>query len=109
MRISRLPNMVKGWFIGNFQPAVIQTNDFEAAVKEYQAGDVEKKHYHKIAQEVTVVIDGEVLMGGKNFQKGDIIHLAPGEATDFKALTAARTVVIKIPSVTGDKYFLKDS
>ena len=105
MRIFRLHEMVKGWFVGNFQPSVIQTDDFEAAVKEYRAGDIEKKHYHKIAQEVTVVVDGQVSMGGKKFQKGDIIHLAPGETVDFKAITDATTVVIKTPSVTGDKYF----
>ena len=32
------------------------------------------------------------------------VLLEPGEATDFRALEATTTVVVKMPSVIGDKY-----
>jgi hypothetical protein len=35
---------------------------------------------------------------------GDIIKLSPGEASAFSAITDVTTVVVKLPSVTGDKY-----
>lgn len=33
MRTARLEDMVKGWFVGNFEPTLIKTNDVEVAVK----------------------------------------------------------------------------
>ena len=49
-------------------------------------------------------MDGEVLMAGSKYKSGDIIHISPNEATDFKALTDVKTVVVKVPSVKDDKY-----
>ena len=45
MRTARLEDMVKGWFVGNFEPTLIKTNDVEVAVKSYNKGDYEEKHY----------------------------------------------------------------
>jgi hypothetical protein len=59
-----------------------------------------------VATEVTLVLDGEVEMGGGRHRVGDIIRLEPGEGTDFWAVTDATTVVVKLPSVMGDKYTL---
>jgi hypothetical protein len=44
MKTARLENMVKGWFVGNFDPTLIRTNDVEVAVKEYRKGDHEDRH-----------------------------------------------------------------
>lgn len=99
--------MVKGWFIGNFEPTLYRTNDCEVAVKSYQAGDYEEKHYHKIATEITVIIKGKVRMFGHEFKEGDIITAEPGDVTDFLALEDATNVVVKIPGVNNDKYVCK--
>ena len=72
----------------------------------YKAGDSEKKHVHKIATELTTIIKGKVKMNGMEYREGDIIVMEPGEATDFEALTDAMNVVVKVPSVKGDKYFV---
>lgn len=69
MRTARLEDMVKGWFVGNFEPTLIKTNDVEVAVKSYNKGDYEEKHYHKIATELTVIIQGRVKMNGVEYQK----------------------------------------
>jgi quercetin dioxygenase-like cupin family protein len=96
--------MVKGWFVGDFAPTALRTDATEVAVKRYKAGDREDKHLHKIATEVTLVLEGTVEMCGRRLSDGDIIKLAPGEATAFAAVTDATTVVVKLPSITGDKY-----
>jgi quercetin dioxygenase-like cupin family protein len=100
--------MKKGWFVGDFEPTLYRTKDVEAAVKTYKAGDNETGHYHKIATEITVVIDGEVLFNGQKFVKGDIVVLAPFEKTRFEALTDAVTAVVKIPGAPNDKYEEED-
>ncbi|NBL00057.1 MAG: hypothetical protein EOM50_19015, partial [Erysipelotrichia bacterium] len=81
MKVAKLEDMVKGWFIGNFDPTLIKTNDVEVAVKEYKKGDYEEKHYHKIATEITVIVTGKVKMNGVEYSKGDIIVIEPNEAT----------------------------
>jgi len=104
MELYKLADMTKGWFIGNFQPSLFGTNDVEVAVKEYRAGDVEDRHYHKIATEYTVIIDGKIEMNDRQFEKGDIIVIKPNESTNFKALTDVTTVVVKMPGAGNDKY-----
>lgn len=104
MQVYNLSEMKGGWFAGDFSPTIVPSKDFEVAVKHYAAGTKEPKHHHKIAQEVTVISSGTVRMNGVTYLEGAIIVLAPGESTDFEALTAATTVVLKTPSVKDDKY-----
>ena len=103
-KVSTLRDFTKGWFVGNFDPSLIKTNDVEIGVKEYKAGDCEDYHHHKIATEITCIVKGEVEMNGKQYKEGDIILIEPYEGTDFKAITDAMNVVIKIPGATDDKY-----
>ncbi len=104
MTISKLNEMTGGWFIGNFEPSLFNTTDFEVAVKRYKAGDQEKSHYHQQAIEFTVILNGEVEMSGKRYVDGDIIRIEKNESTDFKAITDVVTVVVKMPSVVNDKF-----
>ena len=105
MKIFKLSDMLNGWFIGPFQPNVINTDACEVAVKNYKKGYFDKKHYHKIAAEVTVIVTGKVKMNGVIYTEGAIISLEQGEATDFEALSDSVTVVFKIPgSRKNDKF-----
>ena len=105
MKIAKLEDMFKGWFVGNFEPTLLRTNDVEVAVKSYNKGDYEEKHYHKIATELTVIISGRVKLNGIEYGKGDIIVMEPNEATDFECLEdGTQNVVVKIPGANNDKY-----
>ena len=98
--------MIGGWFIGHFSPTALQTSDFEVGVKEYKAGAKEKKHYHLQAIEFTVIVSGSVIMNGIPYEKGDIVLIEKGEATDFEAVTDVTTLVVKTPSVPDDKFLV---
>ncbi len=104
MKVDKLQNMIKGWFVGNFEPTLYKTNVVEVAVKRYRAGDYEKMHFHKIASELTVIIIGEVEMNGVRYKEDDIIVIGPSEEADFKAMKDTVTVVVKIPGANNDKY-----
>ena len=104
MKVSSLDDMKGGWFIGDFEPTCWRTRDFEVTCKHYEAGDVEARHVHRIATEITLIVLGQAMMNGQIFSTGDIIRLEPGEPTDFQALEDTITVVVKVPSVVGDKY-----
>lgn len=104
MKRYRLDDMTKGWFVGDFEPAAMTSTAAEVAVKHYAAGAAEARHRHDVATEVTLILSGEVRMNGTAYASGDIVVIEPGEATDFEALSDATTVVVKQPSVAGDKY-----
>lgn len=104
----RLEDMVGGWFVGAFSPAALRTDAAEVSVKRYSAGDTEDSHEHRIATEVTLLLHGRALMCGREVVAGDILVLPPGTPTAFAALEDCTTVVVKTPSVLGDKHSAPD-
>lgn len=106
MRTADLSDMVKGWFVGNFEPTLYKTDACEVAVKSYKKGDREEKHYHRIATELTVIVSGRVRMFGQVFEKGTVIVAEPGDVTDFEALEDTVNAVVKIPGASNDKYIV---
>lgn len=106
MKHVKLNDMVKGWFVGAFNPTAYTTNACEVAVKSYKAGEKEAMHYHKVATEITLILSGRVRMAGQEWSEGDIVVLEPGEATDFEAITNAVNVVVKTPGALDDKFLV---
>ncbi len=106
MEKFNLDHFKGGWFIGDFIPTLFKTTDVEVAVKKYAKGQKENAHFHKIATEFTVILEGEVKMSEKIYFSGDIIKIDPGISTDFEAITDVLTVVVKIPGAQNDKYII---
>jgi len=104
MKVFNLQDMTKGWFIGNFTPTVLSTSQIEVAIKKYKLGEYEALHHHKVATEITVIVDGTVRMNNEIFGAGSILVIEPNHATDFLALTEVTTAVVKYPCVSDDKY-----
>lgn len=105
MKKYSLLDMFRGWFVGHFQPTVVDTNEVEIAVKRYNKNDFEASHHHKIATEITVVVSGCVEMNGIEYGPNTIIVIDPNESTDFKCLTDdVVTCVVKYPGASNDKY-----
>lgn len=106
MRHDRLDQMIKGWFVGDFSPTALHFKACEVAIKRYVAGDFEQAHMHRVATEITAIVSGRVRMMGREWEEGDIVTVAPNEATDFLAMTDAVIVVVKTPSAPDDKYLV---
>lgn len=104
MRRSRMSDMTRGWFVGNFEPTAFSTTAAEVAFKSYVAGDSEPMHVHRVATEITCVVSGEIEMAGERMGPGDIAVLDPGEASDFRAVTAATLIAVKVPGASDDKF-----
>lgn len=99
-------NFVKGWLVGDFDPALIKSKDIEVGLKYYNAGDVERRHVHNIVKEYTIVVSGRISMNDQTYGPGSIVEILPGVSTDFKALEMTSTLVIKTPSIPSDKEFV---
>ncbi len=103
----QLDDMVRGWFIGDFEPVAHRSGEVEVAIKHYVAGDTEPRHVHKISTELTAVVSGTVRMDGRDLGAGDILTLPPGEPCDFEAVTDAVVVAVKVPAAKDDKYLVE--
>jgi quercetin dioxygenase-like cupin family protein len=103
MKLDKLSSMKLGWFIGNFEPAIFKSDQFEVSYKEFKAGDSEPEHYQLKATEITLITSGTAKLGDMILQKGDILTIPPLESAGFQALSDVTLVAIKFPSVPNDK------
>ena len=104
MEKNNLNEMKLGWFVGDFNPSLFKTQDVEVAIKKYEAGKRDLAHYHKIATEITVIIEGKAIMNGVEYNKDDIITIYPNEVSSFIAIEDVTLAVVKIPGEKNDKY-----
>lgn len=103
-----LDEFTRGWFVGDFTPTLFANPAMEVALQRYQSGDYERRHVHKVATELTLIVSGLARMNGEEVRPGEIIVIKPGESTDFEALAETSAMVVKFPCAKGDKYLCED-
>ena len=103
MEIFKLEDFFKGWVLGNFEPSLYKTQDFEVGVKFFKKGAIEAAHKQLIATEITIVVEGVIRLGDGIFERGDIISIPPQEVAAFESLTDSSLICVKFPSLPNDK------
>ena len=106
MIISKMKDMFKGWFVGNFKPSVLITTDFEVGYLTHKKGEYHQAHYHNKAVEINYLIKGKMTIQNKELNTGDIFVLYQNEVADPVFLEDCELIVIKAPCVIGDKYLV---
>lgn len=106
MKKYNLTDFKKGWLVGDFEPAIIKTKEFEFGVKFYKKGDVDQTHLHRFLEEITVVINGVFNMNEKRLYPGDVVLIKQNEVVTFSCVEDGSIAVIKTPSVIGDKFII---
>jgi hypothetical protein len=104
MKISKIDDYVRGWYVGNFQPSCYQTSQFEVGLNVHKKDEKWPMHFHKISTEINLLLEGEMIVNNKKLNSGDIFILEPNEVADPVFLTDCKIIVIKTPSVSNDKY-----
>lgn len=104
MIIENISNMFRGWFIGNFDPAVYKTTNFEVGILHHHKGQKWPKHFHKEAIEINVLISGSMKINGIVIKPNDIFIIQKNEVANPEFLDDCTIVCVKTPSVPGDKY-----
>ena len=99
-----MSDMYGGWFVGNFEPSAHRTISCEVCYKIHAKGEKWDIHYHKLATEINYLIRGTMTIGGQTLCAGDIFTIAPNEIADPEFLEDCELIVVKLPSVKGDKY-----
>lgn len=106
MDIHQLSDFTRGWFIGDFEPSLLKTKDFEVGYAHHRKGDYWDAHYHKIAEEINYLVRGRIKIGDVIVEQGQIFHIHPGEITAPEFLEDSEILIVKVPSVKGDKYII---
>lgn len=106
MKVSKLSDMHRGWFIGDFEPSVLKTKDFEVAILHHPKGEQWPAHYHKLGTEYNVLLSGHMRVCDTELHAGDIFVIEPGEVADPIFYEDCTIVCVKTPSDTGDKYIV---
>lgn len=104
MKTQKIDNMWRGWFIGDFEPSVLKTKEFEVGLLTHKKGEVWPEHYHIIASEYNVLISGSMSICGKEITPGDIFVLEPHEIANPVFHEDCKLICVKTPSIIGDKY-----
>lgn len=98
-----LNQFTKGWVVGDFSPAILESKDIEVGIKRYVAGDKEPNHVHNFVDEYTIVVSGKIKMNDIIYCENEIIIVEKTKPNAFQCLEDAVIVVLKTPSIPSDK------
>jgi mannose-6-phosphate isomerase-like protein (cupin superfamily) len=99
--------MTGGWFVGDFSPTAFTTNGFEVCYKKHYAGEHWDTHYHKEATEINLLVKGRMRINNVEINAGEIFVIPPYYVSKPEFIQDCELVIIKTPSVIGDKYIVK--
>lgn len=108
MEIHELSDMKDGWFIGDFEPSVFKTSDFEVCYKHHYKGEKWDKHYHKKSTEINLLISGSMMINDTLIKEGQIFVIETFYVAKPTFLEDCSLVIIKTPSEPGDKIIIND-
>ena len=104
MILDRIENMKGGWFIGNFEPTAYKTDVVEVSYKFHKKGEIYDVHYQTKIMEINLLTHGKMIIQDKELNAGDIFIIPPYEIADPIFLEDCSVLVVKVPSIIGDKY-----
>lgn len=103
----------RGYFIGQFmakyeKPELV-TDKVEISWKKHDKSFKEIPHYHKIGIDINIIISGHVtaIIAGKSYDlypKDFLVVYPPTILEDYIVHEDTELIVVKAPSVEGDKY-----
>lgn len=108
MQVFDATQFIGGWFVGDFDASAYRTNAFEVAYKIHHAGEYWAPHYHAVADEINYLISGKMETNGIMLEAPCVFVIPKGEISRPIFHTDVSLVVVKMPSLPGDKYEVTD-
>lgn len=101
---NSLNNMTRGWLIGDFEPSILRTKDFEVAIMYHKKDEMWRPHVHNEITEYNVLLHGKMKMNNELIEKGDVFIIPKNMLTHAVFLDDCEVLCIKLPSVPSDKH-----
>lgn len=99
-------NYTRGWLIGNFEPSIKKTTEFEVGILSHKKNEKWGFHYHKESIETNILLEGKMLINGKLLNAGDLFIFNKNMIACPIFLEDCKLICIKTPSVPCDKYII---
>ncbi len=96
----------RGWFIGDFEKAVLRTPDFEVALIHHRKGEMWPAHFHKESTEYNVLISGRMSINNIEMLPNDVFIIEKGEISVPVFHEDCKVLCVKVPSIPSDKYMV---
>ena len=106
MIMKHLSEFFRGWVVGDFEPNIIRTKDFEIGILTHKKDEYWPAHYHKIATEYNILISGKMIIADRTLNSGNIFIIQPNEISEPIFVEDCTILCIKVPSAPGDKYLV---
>lgn len=106
MKKYNLSDFWRGWFIGNFEPSLLKTEQFEVGYLHHPKGEVWPDHYHKLGTEYNLLVKGRMKLNGVEISEGELFVIEPYEVATPDFLEDCYIVCIKSPGLPKDKYIV---
>lgn len=104
MKIDTIKKMTNGWMIGDFEPNVLRTKEFEIAHHHYKKDFKAVPHTHRMATEYNYIVSGHLIATGHELRAGNLFIYEPNDVADVVFLEDTDLIIVKVPSVPSDKY-----
>lgn len=104
---SLYSELVGGWFIGDFEPSAYRTKDFEVCYKIHPKGEKWPTHCHEHSIEINYLIRGCMRINDVLLEAETIFILEKGEFAKPEFLEDCELIVVRVPSVPGDKIIVE--
>ena len=104
MKFDNISTFYNGWVVGDFQPSLIPTSSVTVGILHLKEGHIADGHYHKLHTEYNIIVAGKALIEDVVYGAGDMFIYEPYDKANVVYLEDTTLVVIKHPSVSGDKY-----
>jgi quercetin dioxygenase-like cupin family protein len=104
--LSNINEMTRGWFVGDFEPSVFKTKDFEVGYLHHKKGEIWQVHYHAFMTEVNLLVKGKMILNDIEINEGQIFVIHKNDIACPIFLEDCFIICIKIPSVIGDKVII---
>lgn len=105
-QLHDISDMVRGWFIGNFDPCVYKTSDYEVGYLKHKKGERWPFHYHEQSTEINFLVKGEMRLNNKHIKQGQIFVFKPYQIATPEFLEDCEIVCVKTKSAPGDKVII---
>ena len=109
MKVYKLADMDRGWFVGDFTPTAYKTKDFEVNYRTHIAGEEWETHYHTKTTEINLVIKGKMKFNDVILKDGDIFIVEPWQISDPEFLEDTTVICVRTPSDNDKQVVSKSS
>jgi len=106
MKVQKLTEFHRGWVIGDFEPSILRTKDFEVGVLHHPKNEQWPAHTHYQSWEYNILVAGKMTLQNILLEAGDVFTLEPGEIADPTFHEDCTVICVKVPSIIGDKHLI---